>query len=401
MPYQTNSNILVAIKREATIGVAPGATGAHQLRITDSPGLELQRAQILSAEKRKDLTRPMGRIGGKSVAGSYNAEATVGGAVDMLIESIMRSAWAAAAALSTGAVGRGITTTTNTITAASGSFLTDGIRVGDVIRLTGHATAANNDLNLRVAAVTATVITVAGNPLTADAVGDETWTITRQKKLITASSPTRYSHAIEQYDTDIDMAELFLGCRLVGFTLGFQPGAHATVQFTFQGLDRAKKNEAESPYFTSPSVTTGLGLVADDSAIRMNGAEVAKFTGLTLNFNITASGVPVIGSFVSPDIFDNDMAPDGQITGLRSNFANLDLYDAETEFELSILLEEPESRPKDFLSFFLPRVKIASLSAPVGGGDGAKVETLGLMVGPRVATTGYDGTVAVICSSAS
>jgi hypothetical protein len=44
-------------------------------------------------------------------------------------------------------------------------------------------------------------------------------------------------------------------------------------------------------------------------------------------------------------------------------------------------------------------VKISGLSADVGGGDGAKIETLNLMVGPKAAATGYDATIATFSSS--
>jgi hypothetical protein len=63
------------------------------------------------------------------------------------------------------------------------------------------------------------------------------------------------------------------------------------------------------------------------------------------------------------------------------------------------MLEELETAPKDFVSIFLPRVKISALSAPVGGGDGAKIETVSLMIGPKVADTTYDAGVATIHTS--
>jgi hypothetical protein len=43
-------------------------------------GLQLDRAVIQSAEKRDDGLKSMGRLGGKSVSGSFNSELTVGGA---------------------------------------------------------------------------------------------------------------------------------------------------------------------------------------------------------------------------------------------------------------------------------------------------------------------------------
>jgi hypothetical protein len=164
-------------------------------------------------------------------------------------------------------------------------------------------------------------------------------------------------------------------------------------------MDRDPKTTGTSPHFSSPTLTSTLGLVADDSSILKDGVAVADFTGFDLEFNIAAAGVPVIGSLTPPDIFDNDLRVTGTITGLRQDFSNLTLYDAETEFEINILLEEPTGAPPSCLGIFLPRVKISGLSAPVGGGDGAKVETLNLFVGPKTAASGYDATIAAIFSS--
>jgi hypothetical protein len=399
--YQTASRILVALKRESTTGVAATAGGATQLRITDSPGLKLNRAVVRSVEKRADGIQAQGRLGFKSVDGSYNGELSVGGATDILLEAIMRSTWVAAVVRtydnSAGLTSLGITGTAE-ITQVGTTTLIGVVFVGDTITLGGMSNPLNNDLRLRVTAVSATVVTVAGTPLTVQG-ADTACTLTVLKKLKTATTPTRYSHTVEQYDTDVDLSELFLGCRVVGVRFSFKPGAMATVTYTFLGMDRTALLVGTSPWFTTPTLSTTMGLVADDSSIRMNGAEVSKFTGFDLEFQITAAGQPVIGQLVSPDVFDNDQAVTGSITGLRSDFANLTLYDAETEFELSILLQEPTGTPKQCLSIFLPRVKIQSLEAPVGGGDGAKIETVGLMIGPKAAATGYDATIATFCSS--
>lgn len=403
MAYQTAGNIQVAVRRETTPGTIATATGAQVARITDSPGLELKRAVIQSAEKRDDGLKSMGRLGAKSVDGSYNAELTVGGVTDTFFEAVMRSTWATATSI-TFATLTTVTVGTNEVVGV-GDWVAQGIRVGDVFTLSNYSTTSANGVNARVIAITSGTLSVPTGTFATAGSADATGTLTRLKKLVHATTPTRYTHSIEQYDQDIDLSEVFLGCRVVGMQLSFRPGQMATVQYTLMGTDRTALATGTSPYFTSPTLTTGLGLIADDSSIRKNGAAVTTFTGFDLNFQITAAGQPVIGSFVSPDIFDNDCMISGTITGLRSDFANLTLYDAETEFEVSILLEEPlasgASAPKNCISIFLPRVKISALSAPVGGGDGAKVETLGIMVAPKTAATGYDGTAAVICSSAA
>ena len=401
MAYQTASKILVAARRETTSYSIATVTGAHTVRIIDSPGLELDRAQIQSGEKRSDGLRAMMRLGYKSVTGSYNAEISVGGATDMFLEAIQRGVWATATAIAFASV-TSVTTGTNTVVAAGGDWVgSQNVRVGDVFYLTNHSTSANNNVNARVTAVSSLTITVATGTFVVDAVADATGTLNFLKKLKSPATPTAYTHSIEQYDTDIDLSEVFLGCMCVGVKFSFKPGAMATVQYTFLGTDRQALASGASPYFTSPTLTTSLQLVADDSAIRYNGASVATFTGFDLDFTLTAKGEPVIGSLTTPQIFDNDLTVSGSVTGLRTDFSNLTLYDAETEFDLSILLQEPTGTPKAALGIFLPRVKISKLSAPVGGGDGAKIETLQLAMGPKDSAAGYDASICTFHSSAA
>jgi hypothetical protein len=405
MANQTAANVLAAIKRElsATPGVAAaGGAGAMQMRLTDSPGLTLNRGVIQSNERRPDGMRPMGHLGGKSVGGSYNCELTSGGFIDSLLEAMMRTTWSAVLNINAAAMSAAtFTTTANTLVASAGSFITLGIKVGDLVSLTADPSVAGNvGIRLRVTNVTATVLTFAGTPLTANAVA-RAITAVRHKKLTTVGTPVRYSYSIDQYDEDIDQTQLFLGCRLVGMSISFRPNAMATASFTFMGMDHTILATAASPYFTSPTVTTGLALVADDSAIRFNGVDVVKFTGLDLNFQIAAAGQPVIGSVVSPDVFDNDMTVTGSISGIREDLAKLSLYEAETEFELSVVLQEPLASQPPALAIYLPRVKLSSAEAAFLGGDGPKIETFNLMVGPHAGSTIIDASAVNILSTAA
>lgn len=397
MAYQTAANVLVAMKRESTTGVAPTTvTGAVRVRITDSPGLNLKRATVESNEKRADGLRSLGRLGGKSVDGSYNVELSTGGAVDLMLEAIMRSTWSAATNISFASV-TSVTIGTNEVV-GNGDWVAQGIRVGDIF--TVNNTENDDGINAQVIALTSGTISVPLGTFAGSTV-DTAGTLTRLKKVISATTPTRYSHSVEQYDQDIDLSELFLGCRVVNVRLSFRPGQMATASFSLIGMDRTALAVGTSPYYTSPTLTSTLGLVADDSTILKDGVAVATFTGLDIEFQITAQGQPVIGSLVSPDIFDNDCAVSGQITLIREDFTQVTSYDAETEFELFVKLEEPSGTPPECLAIYLPVVKFSTLDAPVGGGDGAKIETLNLMVGPKTAATGYDGTIAVISSSAA
>lgn len=399
MAYQDNANILVAISRETTEGTAATATGALQLRIVDSPGLKLERGIIQSQEKRDDGDKSQGRLGNKSVSGSFNCELSAGGAIDSLLEAAMRSTYSAAVT-TTAASMTNITLATNSITAAAGSWLTQGVLVGDIVTLDTHPTAANNSLRSQVRAVSTLVITVATGTYTA-ATSVATGNVTRLKRVSSATTPTKYSYTVEQVDQTIDASEYFVGCALIGAKFSFRPNQHATVTWTFAGINRTAVTGGSSPYFTSPSITTNLPLVADDSVISVNGSYVTDLTGIDIDINIAGRGEGVIGSLTTPSIFLNDRTVSVTIMGLRSGFANLTLFDAETEFEIHTTLLELESAPKSCLSFFLPRVKIVGIDAGLGGGDGAKIETLQCMVAPKDAATGYAASIMSISSSES
>lgn len=401
MAYQTNSNILVAVHPETSINVQATATGATQMRLTDSPGLGLTRAPVTYNELRSDGLKTMPRLGYKTVSGSYNAEVAVGGWTDLAFQAILRTAAATATSFSFASVTT-VAIATNYLSCAAGSsFVTAGVRVGDVFYLSGTTVSGDNSVNAQVVALTTQTITVPDGTFST-LVATATGTLTILKKYVTGATPVRQSFTVEQYDTDIDLTQLFTGCRLTGMQLSLKPGQPVTAQYTFLGVDATLFTTGTSPYFTSPTLTTTLGLIADDSYIRLNGAQIAILTGLELNFTIDAQGQPTIGSLTTVDIFDNALTVKGTATGLRSDFSNLTLYGNETEFELFTLLQEPGSGPpKNALGLFFPRVKLSNVTANAGGGTGAKIETLALDFAAKASTTGYNASIASISSSAA
>jgi hypothetical protein len=399
---QTAANVKVVIAPETTAGTIAAATvtTARVMRITDSQGLELRRGMIESNEKRDDGNRAMARLGGKMVDGSYNLELTVGGALTVLTEAIMRAAYATSTAISFATM-TSVTFGTNQVVANAGDWVgSQGLRVGDIFTVTGSSVAGNNDLRTPILAITSLTITVPSGTFTTLSAA-ATGTITRLRKLVNGTTPTRKSWSIEQYDEDIDLSQVFKGCRLASLGLSLRPNQHVQVTAGFVGMDADSQASGASPYFTGhPAVTTGLSLVADDSGIYKSGTAITDFTGFDLNFAINTQAVSVIGSTTPAEVFDNELSVTGTITGLRSDFAYLTLFGAETEFDIAIVLTEPTTAPKPCFALYLPRVKLGAVQAPAGGGDGGKVETRTLIIGPKVTATGYDATVASFSQSA-
>lgn len=398
MPFQTGKNIVIGYKVEATFNTAPGTGSARQLRLNSSAGLDLKRALIRPNEVRQDGLPPMARLGSRMADGTYGVDNSVG-ELDTAYEALMRSIWVATVAITQAAM-TSITTTTSTIVAAAGSWITQGVRVGDVVRLTGHATVANNNINLRVKAVTASTITVFGTPLTADAVADTSFTLTISKKLKNGATPTERTFYFDQYNGNIDESQVFGGVKFIGFKLTGTPNGMAITEVSLLGASMAVLASGSSPYFVSPTLGTALGLTFADAAIAYNGSDLATVTAFEMNYVITAKAEEVIGSSTTPDIFANDATLTGTLTVIRQDLGNLTKYLAETEVELNVLLTEPESEPKDFIAFHVPRVKLTGVVAPLGG-DGAMTETLSFIAGKKESTTGYDDTLLTISTSAA
>lgn len=400
MPLQSAKNVIVNFKPEATFNTAPGVSGSKTLRYTPSAGLNLKTATIRSNEQRSDALQTMGRNGSRSVDGTYGAEVSLS-SHDDIYEAVVRGTYAAALVVTEATAGlTSITTTATTIVASAGSWITAGLRVGDVVRLTNHSTPANNSVNLRIRALTALVMTLHGvAPLTLNASADTTFTITRGKKVINPATPTKRTFYIEQNNVDIDASQLFGGCRFTGFKLNGTPDGVAALEFTVLGASSTNVTDVAAPYYTAPTTFNTTPLVFADARISVGGIDIAVATAFELTYAINAATQPVVGSVTSPDVFDNDVTLSGSFSLIRQDFINLIAFTNETEFELHILLTEPTVEPKGYISFYVPRIKFTGIDASLGG-DGAMVESAPFQCGAQAATGGYDATMLTICTSA-
>ena len=146
--FQTGSNVQVAYKKQADLGVPASGAGANVLRIAGGAGVKLAKQAIASAEIRSDGLSTRGRHGTQQVTAAYNAEASLG-ALDPIIEAIMRGTWDTNVLSKTQADFTSLTTAVDGFLMNTGSPIAMGFRVGDIIRAAGLPDAANNNRNLR------------------------------------------------------------------------------------------------------------------------------------------------------------------------------------------------------------------------------------------------------------
>jgi hypothetical protein len=402
MPSQTGKNLVVAFRVEATYNTAPGTGSAEQLRLFASPGMRLDRALIENGEIRSDGLTSMARLGSRQAPGSYSGPFAVD-AYDTILEAIMRSTWVAAAAVT---FDNGAALTSLTVNSASQVTFAGtttpaaaGLRNGDVFRLTNMSTAANNSVNARVKSISGSVVNLHGTPLTTQA-ADNACTLTIQRKLKNGSTPTKRTFYVEEYNQDVDVSEVFGGAKWVGFKITGTPDGLATIDLQVLGASGNVLASGASPYYISPTQYTTDALVFVDATIAYNGTDIANATAFELSYMVAAKAEPVIGSTVTPDIFDNDAKLSGSISLIRQDLANVTLFLNETELELHVMLVENDSEPKDFVSLYVPRVKLTAADAPLGN-DGAMIETLPWTAGAKAAATGYDATLMTISTSAT
>lgn len=401
MAQQTGKNIVVSFKVEATQNTAPGASGAEQLRLTASPGLSLRKQPIRSAEIRPDGLSTIPRHGSRETAGSFSGELSAS-SFETVLAAVARATIVAAVTIteatsSLASISFGTNTVTATTTSAGTGFISAGIRVGDVFRVTGTG-GANDDLNAQVMAVATHTVTVHDSAFTADASAVTSFSLTVGKKISNGATPVRRTYYFDQYYQDIDVSEVFGGSRFTAFNVTGSPNGMANISVDVLGMSVAALASGASPYYSAPTQYTTNPLVFADAIISLRGTKLAVATAFSLSYQITAQTLPVIGSSVTPDVFDNDTRLTGSISVLREDLANLTSYADEDEIELHVLLQEEGADPKGFMSFFVPKLKFMGLDAPLGG-DGALVETIQWEAGVKAAATGYDGTLLTITTN--
>lgn len=357
----------LAYKAETTWGTVPAASGAQSLRRVTSD-LNLTKQTYQSNEIRGDYQISDFRHGVRQVAGSIRGEVSPGTYKDFF-SAALRKAFAAVTAISSLSLTIAASGSFYTVTRSAGSYLTDGVKVGQVVRLTAGSLNANNlNKNLLVVALTATVATVLvlnGSSMTAEGpIASCTMSVPGKEVYVPTTGHLDTSFAIEHWFSDIAQSEVFSGCKVNSVGLALPPTGIATVDFGFMGKD---VTTAASQYFTSPTAATTAGvLAAVNGAVAVNGTKVATLTGLQINIAGGMTGDAVVGSNTLPDIFEGRVQVSGQFTAYFEDATFRDLFLNETEASIVAAFTTGSTAAADFISIALPRIKVGGASKDDG-----------------------------------
>ena len=361
MATASGINKVVSYKKETSFGTLPSPTTGGQTLRRVSSTFNLTKETYQSEEIRTDYQLVDFRHGVRAVEGSISGELSAGTYADFLASALARN-WTAATPSALGSTTIASVGGTYTITRTTGSWLTDAVRVGNVIRLTGFATA-NNNANLLVIALTATVATVValnGVKLTNETVASGgTYKVQGKTTYAPTTGHTDDSYTFEEWYADIGQSEVTVGNKVNTVGIALPATGLTTVDLSFMGQDL--KQRGVSQFFTSPSAQNSNGIFAAvNGALIVNGAPVALVTGANFNINRNMTSEAVVGSNIKPEIYEGRIIVDGDFTTLYQDGTFAGYFDNETEISLVVALTANSLPNSEFMSFTIPRLKLST-----------------------------------------
>jgi hypothetical protein len=254
-----------------------------------------------------------------------------------------------------------------TFTRATGSFITDGFRVGDVIITTDFDEEAGNNLKTQITALTATVMTVRDD--ISDATSDE-GTFNTTARIIKKGTSFQ-SFCIEKAFTDITQYQLYKGGLINGFSLDINPNAMITGSFSFLFNDAENGGSAYHDG-TPSSVSTNRPF--DSFTGYINEAGVANTQTSAFSFSLD-NGFErnfVLMDVVAPQVTSGKSNVTGSVTLYFADSSVYNKFVNETESNIEVALQDDMYNG---YIFTLPRIKYTSADTPVNS-DVAIINTM-------------------------
>lgn len=352
---------VVAYKKETEFGVvATGTTGGKTLRrVTAS--FNLNKDTYQSEEIRQDYQVADMRHGVISIEGSISGELSAGSYSDFLASALSRD-FTETVVTATGELVVALADGMYTIKRTTGSFITDGVSVGNVIRLTGM-NASNSNKNLLVVQLTptlATVVVLNGTTLTAEtkATGGAV-VVVGKTTFAPLEDHTNDSYTFEEFYADIGQSEVTTGNKVNTVGLSLPATGMSGIELGFTGQQMSKTGTTR--HFTNALAQGNTGVFsAVNGALIIDGKVASLVTGLNININRNLTSEPVVGSNVVPDIYNGRITVDGDFSTLFQNRQFADAFKNETEISLVVALSENNSADANVVSIVLPRIKLSS-----------------------------------------
>jgi hypothetical protein len=353
---------VLSYKKQTALGTPASGSGGQTLR-RETATFEKSKASFNSNEITTHQQYTGDNYGSSSTSGEINGNLSPKTYADLL-GSLNRSAFSAGVSAASASLTIAGTGPSFTITRAAGSYLTDGFKVGDVVRITaGTFTGVAANLNLLVTNLTATVMTVivpngktlsAQGPVTGSTIG-----VVNKKSVTPSTGQANDYYTFEEWMSDATLSRTYTDTQIASADISVPANGDATVKIATVGLGRALGN---SQVLTTPAAPTSTSILSGvHSTILVNGASQVTATSLSLKVDgQLAAGEPVIGSTTISDVVKGDLKVTGSFTVVKTSETNATLFENETPVQIVAAVFVDATDTSDFVSFSLPRVKLFS-----------------------------------------
>jgi hypothetical protein len=252
-----------------------------------------------------------------------------------------------------------------TLTRAAGSYLTDGVKQGDVIALTAGtfnaANASNNLIVIGLTASVATVVTLNGSAMVAEGpIASATVAVRGKKTMAPLTGQTDTIFTVEEWYNDISKSELFPDLRMNQADIGLPASGNATIKLGTKGLGVRTRSNTRQMTSPAPATSTPV-LTAVRGIVMVNGTPQLGLTGITMSIKANLVDIgPVVGSNFNPDMSRGRIDITGSFTALFDGNTIASLYDSETITSIVAVLAADTTAGADFVAINLPSIKLTS-----------------------------------------
>lgn len=358
---------------ETTTEIAGGGFEANiafeGLRATER-NVGLERDIIETSEVRKDRQFASVRHGFNRVTGSVGYELSLI-SYDTMIEMAMADRWQAVTVSATGA----LTLTpdapgskTAVLVRAAGDWVDDGIRIGDVLRGSGSATAANNT-NYVVLEVTSVTDLKVGNPAETLVGGDPPTTVIFPGRRIDIGTVLNTLTVQRSYN-DLPKYEVFRGVTVNNMSWTMAPGE--VVGGTFDMLGMTAAGLSDTPLVNESLAPTTDFMSAFDGEMYEGGEHNAVVTSMEFTLENNRQLQAVVGSAFSPGMFEGRAGVSGTISAFFRGGPLFNKFINEEPTPITMKMNNPgavDGAGLEFIAVTLPRAVFtgATISPPQEG----------------------------------
>ena len=361
-------NTRVKRVKQSGLGVAGSAGSQLVRRVTATFNKTTDTytsAEIASHQQSTGATQGVG-----ATTGALNCELSPG-TYALEFSALLRKAQAATAAITS--VGLTIGAATGVVyplTRAAGSWLTDGVKIGDVIRITvGSMNAANLSKNLLVtnisSATVASVIALNDVALFPEGpIAGNTVTVIGKKVWVPTTGHTSDYFTVERWFPDVPASEVYRDVKVASAALTLPATGIATVNFDMPGLARI---EGAAEVLTSPTAESGSEvLTAVQGKVVVNGVVTAVTSAnVTINGTVTP-GEAEVGSSSRSDHNVGRVMVSGSFSAKFGSTVLQAIRTAQTPVSLILVAANNATGLAEFVTIVMPTVKIFSDEANDG-----------------------------------